>query len=110
MSLSTINALRNTLGDAECVRRIEQFGALEKSILDLTHPVLKLMTNDERRRACYIARIEYAYWTKLCEDDPGGYGIEGMGAAANILGAIMQGKTAKEWEDSVNQRGKKEPK
>jgi hypothetical protein len=38
--------------------------------------------------AIAIAQAEYEYWKKAWDEDPGGYGLEGMAAAANIVGAL----------------------
>ncbi len=52
--------------------------------------------SDEQTRCWGIAQAEYLYWEKVCSDDPGGYGIEGMGAATNIVASITMGYSVEE--------------
>lgn len=68
--------------------------------------VLLKNPTDHAARALGIARVEFEYWEKVCDDDPGGYGIAGMGAATNILGAIVAGTTAEEFRANIEKRDK----
>jgi hypothetical protein len=56
-----------------------------------------LVFRAESERVLEIAQAEFAYWKKVCDEDPGGYGIEGMAAAANIIAAITMGISVKDF-------------
>jgi hypothetical protein len=53
---------------------------------------------DYLERAIQIAQVECDYWKKVCDEDPGGYGIEGLAASANIIAALVRGITAEEFK------------
>lgn len=57
-----------------------------------------LVFKHELERVLGIAQAEFTYWKGVCDKDPGGYGIEGMAAAANIVGGITTNKTVEEFE------------
>jgi hypothetical protein len=57
-----------------------------------------LVFKHEAERVLGIAQAEFAYWKKVCDEDPGGYGIEGMAAAANIVAAITMGISVEDFK------------
>jgi hypothetical protein len=57
-----------------------------------------LVFKHEAERVLGIAQAEFAYWKKVCDEDPGGYGIEGMAAAANIVAAITMGTSVEDFK------------
>jgi hypothetical protein len=62
------------------------------------HGQVEQIPATEKTRALQLAQIECEYWKKVCDEDPGGYGMEGMTAAGNIIAAIVQGLTPEEFK------------
>jgi hypothetical protein len=64
------------------------------------------MDVERARQACAsIAQVEYEYWrNSRCSDIPG-VEIGGMGAAANIFGALAQGLSLEQYKEQIAHRG-----
>lgn len=92
--------IKNAMGDITVVER-------DKTQV-VSRDQVAMSDINERDRALQITQIERAYWEKICEEDPGGYGIEGMGACANIIAAIVMGLSPEEFKKIKKKKEKNE--